>query len=85
MKNRNNGSAASTVAASTGSGGSTSNFAPHVMHNTLVASRIGLKRWEIWRNIRGARITMDEARNLVSKITNHDSRCRLEQVQLGLD
>ena len=68
MKSRHHGSAASTVAASTGSGGSARNFATHVMHNTFVASRIDLKGWGVWRNIRGTGITMDEARDLVSKV-----------------
>ena len=52
MKN-GQGSAASTVAASTASGGSTSNFGAHVMPNIFVASRTELKDWEVWRNIRG--------------------------------
>ena len=37
MKPRPNGSGASTVATSTGSGGSTGNFAAHVMQDTFVA------------------------------------------------
>ena len=61
MNNRPNGSAASTVAASTGSGGSTSNFAAYVMQKTFAASQIELKGWGVWRNIRGTWITMDEA------------------------
>ena len=45
MKSRHNGSAASAVAASAGSGGSSSNFVAHVMPNTFVVARIELKGW----------------------------------------
>ena len=67
LKNRHNGSAASTVAASSGSGGSISNFAAHVMPNSFIPTRVELKGWEVWRNIRGTGITMDRDRNLASK------------------
>ena len=45
MKNRYHESAASTVAASTASGGSTRNFAAPVMPSTFVATCIELKGW----------------------------------------
>ena len=67
LKERKNGSAASTVAASSGSEGSTSNFAAHVMPNTFTPTRVELKGWEVLRNVRGTGITMDEARTLVTK------------------
>ena len=51
MKNRHQGSAASTVAASTGGSGSAGNFATRVMQNTFVASQVELKGWGAWRNI----------------------------------
>ena len=42
------------------------NFAARVMQNTFVASRIELKGWGCWRNIRGTGITLEEAKQLVS-------------------
>ena len=66
MKNRHHGSAASTVSGSTGSGGSAENFAGRMAQNTFVASRIELKGWGCWRNMRGTGITLDEAKELVS-------------------
>ena len=56
MKSRNDGSAASTVSGSTGSGGSTRNFATRVVQSTFVAARIELKEWACWRNIRSRAI-----------------------------
>ena len=53
MKSRHSGSAASTVAASRDSGGSTSNFAAHLMPNTFIATRVELNGWGVWRNSRG--------------------------------
>ena len=63
MRSRHHGSTASTVTASTGSGGSTGNFAAHVVQNTFVASRVELKGWGSWRNIRVIGTTLDEAKN----------------------
>ena len=45
LREQNNGSAASTVAASSGSGGCTSNFAAHVMPNPFTATHVELKGW----------------------------------------
>ena len=45
MKSRHTVSAASTVAACLDSGGSTINFAAHVMPNALVATRAELNGW----------------------------------------
>ena len=42
------------------------NFAPRVMQHIVVASRIELKGWGCWRNIRGTCITLEEAKQLVS-------------------
>ena len=39
-----------------------------MMQGAFVASRIELKGWEVWRNIRGTGITVDEARDSVSKV-----------------
>ena len=64
MKNTHHESAASTVAASTASGGSTSNFAAPVMPHLYRIERLG----EVWRNIRDTVITMEEAKGLVSQI-----------------
>ena len=47
LKNRHSGSAASTVAGSSGSGGSRSNCAAHVMPNTFVPTRVELKGWAV--------------------------------------
>ena len=69
MKKRHQGSAASTVAAATGGSGSAVNFAARVMQNTFVASRVELKGWEAWRNIRGYGITLSEAKQLISDTT----------------
>ena len=41
-------------------------FAAHVMPKTFTPTRVELKGWWVWRNIRGTGITMDEARTLVS-------------------
>ena len=65
MKNRHHGSAASTVAAFTGSGGGARNSAASVMQHTFVASRIELKGWGVWKDVRGSGITLDEGRELV--------------------
>ena len=46
-----------------------SNFAAHIMPNTLKLTRVELmKGLRVWRNIRGTGITMDEAKGLVSQI-----------------
>ena len=66
MKNSHHGSAASTVSRSTGSGGSAGNFAGRVASNVFVVSRIELKGWGCWRNIRGTGITLEKAKALVS-------------------
>ena len=42
-----------SVSGSTGSDGSVGNFAARAAQNTFVASRIELKGWGCWRNIRG--------------------------------
>ena len=68
LKETHSGSAGSTVAASSGSGRSTSNFAAHVMPNTFIPNRVELNGWEVWRNISATGITMHEVRNLVSGI-----------------
>ena len=81
MKHRPNGSAASTVAASTG-GGSTGNFAAHVMQSTFVASRIEVKGWRTWRNIHGIGIAM-RPRNLVSKVKIMIPDADAKQVSIG--
>ena len=59
MKNRHQGSAAS-------GSGSAGNFATRVMQNTFVASRVELKGWRAWRNIRGTGITLSEGKELSS-------------------
>ena len=69
MKSRRHGSAVSTVSGSTGSGGGTGNFVARVAQNTVVASRIELKRWGCWRNIRSSGITLEETKELIS-VTN---------------
>ena len=66
LKNSHHGSDASTVSSSTGSGGSTGNYAGRVAQNVFVASRIELKGWGCWRNIRGTDFTIEEAKALVS-------------------
>ena len=75
MKSRHHGSAAST----TGSGGSTENFAVRVVQNTFVASRIELKMWVCWRNIRGSGVTLDETKQLIS-----DTKTRIEPRDLDV-
>ena len=67
LKSRHHGSAARTVAGSTGSGGSTVNFAAGVVQNTFTASRIELKGWGCWRNIRATGIALDVAKQLISE------------------
>ena len=55
MKSRRNGSAASTMAASPGSGGSTSNFAAQVMPNSFVATHVegtSVERGSRWMRLR---------------------------------
>ena len=79
MKSRHPGSAASTVPGSTGSGGSVGKFAACAAQNTFVASRIELKGWGCWRNIRGTRVTLDEAKQLISM-----AKARLKQDDLGV-
>ena len=54
-------------------GSSTGNFTARVVPNTFVASRIQLKGWGVWGDIRGTGITMDEARQLFS-----DAKCRIK-------
>ena len=76
MKNRHQGSAASTVSGSTRSGGNVGNFASKLMQNTFVASRVELKRRCCWRNIRGTGI---EAKQLVSM-----AKARLKQDDLNM-
>ena len=79
IKSRHQGSAASTVSGSTGSGCSVGNFSYRMMQNTFVASRIELKGWGCWRNIRGSGITLDEAKQLVSVV-----KTRLKQDDLNM-
>ena len=43
------------------------NFASWTVQHTFVASRIELKGWESSINIRGSGITIDKAKQLVSK------------------
>ena len=66
LRSRHHGRAASTVAGSTGSAGSTGNFAARVVQNTFVASQVEVKGWGCRRNIRGPGITLDEAEQLIS-------------------
>ena len=63
---KNQGSAASTVSGSTGSGGSVGHFASRTVQNTFVASRIELKGWGSWKNVRETGITLGDARELTS-------------------
>ena len=42
------------------------NFASRLMRKTFVASRVELEGQGSWRNIRGAGITVEEAKELVS-------------------
>ena len=77
--NRHQESAASTVSWSTGSGGRPGNFAARAVQNTFVASRIELKGWGCWRNIRGTGITLEETKELVSM-----AKTRLKQDDLGM-
>ena len=79
MKNRHQGSAASTASGSTGSGGDAGNFAPRLVQNTFMASRIDMKGWGCWRNIRGTGITLDEAKELVSV-----NKARIKQDDLNV-
>ena len=79
MKSRHQGSAVSTVSGSTCGGGSVGNFASRTMQNTFVASRIELKGWGCWKNIRGTGITLDEAKQLVSTV-----KARLKQDDLNI-
>ena len=69
--------AASTVAASSGSGGSACNFAAPVMSGVFAPTRVELKGWGVWRNIRGTGITVDEARTLVGEIKTRTSEADL--------
>ena len=75
LKERHSNSAANTVAASSGNGGSTNNFAAHVMPNPIIPTRVELKGWGVCRNIRGTGVTTDEASNLVSGIKALIPRC----------
>ena len=50
------------------------NFTPRLVQNTFVTSRVELKGWSSWRNIRGTGITLDEAKQLVSM-----AKARLKQ------
>ena len=75
---KHHGSAASTVS-STGSGGSTENFAGRLAQKTFMASRIELKGWGCWRNIRGTGITLDEAKELISV-----TKARIKQDDLNV-
>ena len=61
-------SAASTVAASSGSRGSyIGPFTPDVASEWL-PTRIELKGWRVWRKIRETGITVDQAKGLVSQV-----------------
>ena len=55
------------------------NFTSRVMQNTFVASRIELKGWGCWRDIRGTSITFEEAKQLVSM-----AKARLKQDDLNV-
>ena len=79
LKNRHQGSAASTVSCSTGSGGSGDHLASRTEQLTLVATRVELKGWSSWRNIRGIGITMDKAKQLV-----RTKEARLKQDDLNM-
>ena len=68
LKGRHSISAASTVATSSGSGGShIGPCAPGVASEWL-PTRIELKGWSVWRRIREAGITVDQARGLVGQV-----------------
>ena len=45
------------------------------MQNTFVASRVELKGWVAWRNILGTKITLSEAKQLIS-----DARMKLDDL-----
>ena len=79
LKNRHQGSAASTVYGSTGSGGSVGHFASRTVQNTFVASRIGLKGWGSWRNIKGTGISLEETKTLISTTK---ARLRLDEMNV---
>ena len=53
VKNRHQGSAASTVSWSTGNSGNVGNFASRLRQNTFVASRIELKGWVVGATFAG--------------------------------
>ena len=78
LKERKMGSAVSTVAASSGSCGSASNFVAPVISGMFGPSRVELKGWVFWRNIRGIGITVDEAKTLVVQI-----KTRIPNADLG--
>ena len=52
---------------------------PGAAQNTFVASRMELKGWGCWRNIRGTGITLDEAKGLTSM-----AKARLKQDDLNV-
>ena len=60
-KSRHPSGAASTVSGSSGSGGSAVHSTSRMVSHTFVVSRVELKRWSNWKNIRGTGITMGEA------------------------
>ena len=68
LKGKHSISAASTVATSSGSGGShIGPCAPGVASEWLL-TRIELKGWGVWRRIRETGITVDQARGLVGQV-----------------
>ena len=64
-------SAASTVATSSGSGGSRTGLCTPGVASEWLPTRIELKGWGEWREIRETGITMDETKTLMSQIHSH--------------
>ena len=68
LKGRHSISAASTVATSSGSGGSHIGPCAPGVASEWSPTRIELKGWSVWRRTREAGITVDQARGLVGQV-----------------
>ena len=68
LKNKNSISAASTVATSSGSGGSNIGAGFPSGQSLWIPTRVELKGWGVCRRIRETGITEDGARGLVSQV-----------------
>ena len=76
-------SAASTVATSSGGGGSTIGYGIPRAQSGFLSSWVELKGWGLWSDIRSTRITTDEVKAWIAQIKSNSSHCTTREIGLA--